>query len=216
MLFRSPYFKGDIINVSGWADEDKTGNTYREYFVNATTYHISNREGGPQKGKKLYLPDSLPIDLEYPISKEHVQAYDCVFIHTVLEHIFNIFQAVENLCKMSRDVIICVVPFIQIIHSSSDYQDFWRFTPACLEKLFAQHGFKPIYTSGGPNLKGTSLYYLWVVSKNPDKWSKVFAPPPQISRLPNGDLIYDTLTLGERIRAVLRALLSILRRLRHK
>jgi|Deesub1362A_J573_1020465.scaffolds.fasta_scaffold00474_5 hypothetical protein len=210
----APYFRGDIINISGWADEDKIGGTYREYFVNATSYRVSNKEGGPQKGKSLYLHDSLAIDLEVPISEEHIQAYDCVFVHTVLEHVFNIFQAVENLCKMSRDVIICIVPFIQMVHTAPNYKDYWRFTPYCLEKLFAQHGFKTIYASAGPNLSETSLYYLWVVSKNPDKWVKVFGFPPKIPELPNGDVIYKT--LGERMRALLQLLFSSFQKWRCK
>lgn len=198
----APYFTGDLINVSGWADEDKAGDTYQNYFVNATTYIVSNKEGGSQSGKKLYLPDSIAIDLDKPLSDEHVQAYDCVFNHTVLEHVFNTFQAVENLCKMSRDVIISVVPFIQVIHTSPpDYLDYWRFTPYCLEKLFNQHGFKTIYASGS-NLPGTSLYYVWVVSKNPNNWAKVFGGSHNISELPNGDFVYKT--LAERINSFLR------------
>jgi len=204
----APYFKGAIINLSGWADEDKTGGTYREYFVNASNYYISNKEGGAQKGKKLRLSDSLAIDLEFPVSKEHIQAYDCDFVHTVLEHVFNIFQAVENLCQMSRDAIICVVPFVQIIHQSSDYTDYWRFTPDALERLFNQHGFKTVYACGGPNLEATSLYYLWVVSKKPGKWGKIFGASPQLSELPDGEYIYKPLT--ERMRTLLRLLLSSL------
>lgn len=210
----APYFKGDVINVSGWADEDKTGGTYRDYFVNATTYRISNKEGGSQKGKKLYLPNTLAIDLESPVSEEHVQAYNCVFVHTVLEHVFNIFQAVENLCKMSRDAIICITPFIQVIHNTPEYQDYWRFTPFCLERLFAQHGFSTVYASGGPNISGTSLYYLWVGSKNPGKWAGVFGLPPKPSELPNGGVIYKT--LEEKIKAAFRLLLSALQKRRHK
>ena len=202
------YLTGEVINISGWADEDKTGGTYHEYFVNATSYCISNKEGGAQKGEKLSLPDSLAIDLEFPVSEEHIQAYDCVFAHTVLEHVFDVFQAVENLCKMSRDVIICVLPFVQIIHKSSGYMDYWRFTPFAIERLFARHGFETVYARGGPNLGSTSLYYLWVVSKTPDKWAEIFTVAPEFSELPDGDFIYKTLT--ERIRTILRFILSSL------
>lgn len=206
----APYFTGDVINVSGWADEDKAGGTYREYFINARSYRISNQEGGAQQGKKLRLEDSIAIDLEHPISPEHLQAYDCVFVHTVLEHVFNLFQAVENLCQMSRDAIICVVPFIQVIHRSPEYSDYWRFTPYALERMFLQHGFSTVYGIGGPDLDSTSLYYIWVVSRNPEKWADVFGPPPELSELPPGDHIYKT--FNERARALLRLLLSLVRR----
>lgn len=207
----APYFTGDIINLSGWADEDKTGGTYQEYFINARSYCISNKEGGAQQGKKLRLEDSIAIDLEYPVSAEHFQAYDCVFVHTVLEHVFNVFQAVDNICKMSRNTVICVAPFLQTIHQSEDYQDYWRLTPAALERLFASHGFITVYARGGPNIDSTSLYYLWVASKHPDKWIDIFGLPPQLSELPNGEYIYKTVT--ERFRALLRLLFTgLLRR----
>ena len=28
-------FDGDIINISGWKDDDKEGNSYSEYFINS-------------------------------------------------------------------------------------------------------------------------------------------------------------------------------------
>ena len=57
----APKFSGDVINVSGWVDEDKEGKIYREYFVNANTYTISNLGGGAQKGKKLSIDDLCMI-----------------------------------------------------------------------------------------------------------------------------------------------------------
>ena len=202
----APYFTGDILNLSGWADEDKAGSTYREYFINARSYSISNKEGGAQLGKEMKLEDSIAIDLEYPVSSEYFQSYDCVFVHTVLEHVFNTFQAVDNICKMSRDAVICISPFLQIIHQSEDYQDYWRLTPAALERLFASHGFTTVYAQGGPNIDSTSLYYFWVASKDPEKWLKIFGSPPQFSELPDGGYIYKTAT--ERFRALLRLLLA--------
>ena len=206
----APYFTGDIINVSGWADEDKTGGTYRRYFVNARSYSISNKEGGAQQGKNLRLEDSIVIDLEYPLPGKYAGAYDCVFTHTVLEHVFNFFPAVENICKMSRDTIICVVPFVQMIHKSPDYLDYWRFTPYALERLFNQHGFSMVYASGGPDFDSTSLLYVWVVSRNPEKWANVFGSPPEINELPSGERIYKT--WNEKARALLRLLLALIHR----
>ena len=53
-------FTGTVINVSGWADEDKCGAVYRDYFVNAEEYFVSNLGGGAQEGMQKILPDSIP------------------------------------------------------------------------------------------------------------------------------------------------------------
>ena len=35
-------FEGEVINVSGWNDEDKEGGFYKDYFSNCSSYKISN------------------------------------------------------------------------------------------------------------------------------------------------------------------------------
>jgi len=35
-------FTGKVINVSAWKDLDKEGNRYKNYFINASEYWISN------------------------------------------------------------------------------------------------------------------------------------------------------------------------------
>src|SRR5229473_1615128 len=35
----------DVVNVSGWKDEDKQGRHYRDYFPKARSYTITNYEG---------------------------------------------------------------------------------------------------------------------------------------------------------------------------
>ena len=35
-------FKGDIVNVSAWKDEDKEEGFYRQYFDRAKSYKITN------------------------------------------------------------------------------------------------------------------------------------------------------------------------------
>lgn len=191
----APHFRGSIINVSGWADEDKFGDAYCNYFVNAQKYIVSNLGGGLQKGIYRTLEDSVNIDLNIPLGKEHYQAYDCVFLHTVFEHVFNIFQAVKNACEMSRDSIIIIVPFVQAVHWERDnpngYSDYWRFTPFCIEKLFQEYGFTTIYRNG-LDIPGSSLYYLYVLSKHPENYSELLAPLKRIEELPLGSDIYTT------------------------
>jgi hypothetical protein len=196
------YFSGDIINVSGWADEDKFGKTYEEYFVNKKSYTISNWKGGPQKGKNIEIYNSIEIDLEKPIQEKYIQAFDCVLCHTVFEHLFDIFQATENLCRMSRDVICLIVPFVQCVHACHDYSDYWRFTPYGIEKLFNSKGFEVIYRNG-VDIPGTSIYYLYVFSKYPKRYI-FLGKPKELSALPMGNDIY----MKNRLKRYLKYLLS--------
>lgn len=197
----APRFKGRVINVSGWADEDKFGDVYRNYFKGADEYLVSNLGGGRQTGMERTLEDSLDIDLNAPLSERHFQAYDCVFTHTVFEHVFNIFQAAKNICDMSRDSIIFIVPFVQSVHyEEGGYSDYWRMTPFCIERLFCEHGFKPVYRKG-VDLPGSSIYYLYVLSKHPERHAGSFELSG-FKDLPLGDDIYT----ARRIRRFLKYL----------
>lgn len=172
----SHLFDGDVINVSGWADEDKEGGLYREYFSNARSYVVSNLGGGSQEGKSQRIDASLAIDLAEPLDPSYRDAFDLVFTHTVLEHVFEILTAVDNLCAMSRDAILTIVPFLQPIHGcrreKQQYADFWRFTPACLERLFEDRGFTTLYLAETTAV-GASIYYFHLCSCQPDRWKSM-------------------------------------------
>jgi len=159
-------FRGDVVNVSGWRDEDKQGGTYRNYFPAASSYTITNFGGfrgfQGQKGEIL-------LDLEKPLPKELLEAFDVVFNHTTLEHIFDVKTAFSNLCAMSRDAVIVVVPFIQTQHESDDYKDYWRFTPSCLQALFNANGFDVVYQAVNNHFHA-GIYVVAVASKHPEKW----------------------------------------------
>lgn len=139
----APLLKGRIINVSGWDDRDMEGGSYRQYFSNATSYTISN---APAKGKGQGAAGEkeILIDLSLPIPSYLQQAYDVVYNNTTLEHIFNIEQAFANLCEMSKDAVIIIVPVIQQIHIAETYGDYWRPTTMTLVKLFKKHGFETL------------------------------------------------------------------------
>ncbi len=205
----APYFTGDVINVSGWADEDKFGSAYRKYFINARSYTISNWHGGPQHGIRRFLPDSIAIDLDLPLCAELHQAYDCVLAHTVLEHVWNVFQAVENLCNLTRDSVIVIVPFVQAFHGfqadpnlKNGFSDYWRFTPFAVEKLFCNGGLKAVYRQG-IDIPGTSLYYLFVFSRFAERYFRVFGPPNELRSLPLGADIYTRNRLRRTIKYLL-------------
>lgn len=162
-------FHGDVVNVSGWKDIDKEGGHYRDYFVNASSYTITNYKA---EARGLQgLENELFLDLEAPLSAELNGRFDVVFNHTTLEHIFDVQTAFANLCALSRDVVILVVPFLQQYHAA--YGDYWRFTPLLLQQLFEQHGFSMLYQSFTPHPRA-SVYLYAIASRQPEKWSDQF------------------------------------------
>lgn len=164
----APLFSGAVINLSGWEDKDKQGGHYRDYFPKATSYTVSNYS----PSHSHHHANEIHLDLEARLPRRYRQKFDTVLSHTNLEHVFDVFTAFDNHCKLSRDVVIVVVPFIQQQHESEEYKDYWRFTPSCLRALFDRNGFTTIYEAFNdePN---TVNYLLFVGSKYPDKWRKV-------------------------------------------
>jgi len=161
----SSRFEGDIINVSAWKDEDKEGDFYKNYFPNAKSYSLSNykHEARGFQGKD----GEIFLDLTKELPSELQEKYDVVFNHTTLEHIFEIDIAFKNLCLMSKDLVIIVVPFLQEMHA--DYGDYWRFTPLALKKLFEKNGLEMAYVSYNED-PGSSVYIYAMASKVKGKW----------------------------------------------
>lgn len=161
-------FEGTVVNVSGWKDIDKEGSKYTDYFINASDYWITNYLAeargfqGDQKNEIfLNLATTLP---------ENFPRFDVVFNHTVLEHIFELDIAFKNLCELSKDIVILVVPFLQEQHAY--YGDYWRFTPMALDKLFKKNGFEVIYINANDHADA-SIYVFAVASRHPDLWSEI-------------------------------------------
>lgn len=160
-------FGGDVVNVSAWKDADKFGGHYRDYFPNATSYSWTNYSGscGMQ-----HQPNEYFLDLEGDVSDELKQRFDVVFNHTTLEHVFEVRKAFRNLCDMSRDAVVVVVPFAQVQHECEGYRDYWRFTPTCLRALFRENGLDVIYESESTQ-RHAAVYLLMIGSRNPEKWA---------------------------------------------
>ena len=127
-------FTGEVINVSGWRDEDREHAHYADYFPHKASYTVSNVGGA----KGLQGADNeFTLDLERPVPEDRRRRYDVVFNHTTLEHVYDIHAAVKALCTLSRDVVIVVVPFAQGTHwEEGSYRDYWRPTPFALRNLF--------------------------------------------------------------------------------
>ena len=108
------------------------------------------------------------LDLEEDLPPALAGSFDVVFNHTTLEHVFEVRKAFANLCSMSRDVVILVVPFLQPMHA--DYGDFWRFTPLALKRMFEEAGMSLVYSSFNRNWL-SAVYLFAVASRNLERWS---------------------------------------------
>lgn len=162
-------FEGKVVNVSGWKDIDKEGGHYRDYFYNASEYSITNYKAEARgfQGKE----NEIFLDLEAKLNDELRERYDVVFNHTTLEHIYKIHQAFENLCAISKDIVVLVLPFMQQYHS--DYGDYWRLTPLAIKRLFEDNGMTIVYQSFNNN-KAASVYTFTIATKYPEKWRHQF------------------------------------------
>lgn len=165
-------FAGDVINVSAWQDEDKEGGHYKDYFSKANSYRMSNHRT-EIRGFQGY-EDEILLNLEEDLPRELENRFDVVFNHTTLEHIYNFQQAFHNLCLLSRDIVIVVVPFLQEMHAGA-YGDYWRFSPQALDRLFARENLTLLYLSFN-NQRNASVYVFAVATRDPAKWNKHFEP----------------------------------------
>ncbi len=163
----APHVGGTIINVSAEKDQDKEGNLYASYFTKAYEYQITNTYP-----HNLNRHTEFMIDLRNPI-EDQMENYvrDCVFAHTVLEHIYDVQTAFANLAKMTGGLLIVVVPFMQPLHYTDDYGDFWRFTPFSLDAMFRANGLTLIYESFTPASLRSSIYLFAVGTPDPEDWA---------------------------------------------
>ncbi|MFH0958053.1 MAG: hypothetical protein V1897_05040, partial [Pseudomonadota bacterium] len=164
-------YKGDVVNISAWKDGDKEGGRYRDYFPNAKSYTVTNF--GSEMESSGY-ENEKELDLSRPYSRD-LGKYDLVFSHTVLEHVFQADVAIDNLCRLSRDTIMTVVPFIQVLHwRGNAYRDYWRYSPFALQEIFEKRGFKTLYLSWNDDTPLMNVYLFHIASCRPDAYKDIF------------------------------------------
>ena len=162
-------FAGDIVNVSAWQDKDKEGSHYKSYFTNANSYTITNYKS-EMRGLQGY-ENEIFLNLEEDLLDELKNKFDVVFNHTTLEHVYNFQQAFHNLCLLSKDIVIVVVPFLQEMHGG--FGDYWRFSPQAIDKMFTREHFNLLYISFN-NHKNTSVYIFALATRDISKWNNQF------------------------------------------
>lgn len=217
-------FSGSVVNVSGWRDLDKNvgyrqyilgdydgGTEYESYFENADEYYITNYPEDDDRGSSKKT-NEIQLDLEKKLPEDLIQRFDVVYNHTTLEHVLDVFQAFENLCAMSSDVVIITVPFIQRVHDyQGSYEDYWRLTPFAIDRLFEENGFTVLYRSSNSSIS-SSIYYFYIATRNPNKWEDEFEIVPiekQINELNTGRSIPIIASIHLRLERLLRKVAAI-------
>lgn len=171
-------FDGEVINVSGWRDEDQRGGHYRDYFSNAATYTVSNFRGA--RGLEETAGAGLFIDLEAELPVELHGRYQVAFNHTTLEHVFDIRLAIKNICELSNETVILVTPFLQPVHfEAGSFGDYWRPTPMCINRILADNGFTTLYQSTN-DTPWHFVYIFTVASRNPCRLKQVGQAPSEL------------------------------------
>ena len=165
----APLFTGDIVNISAWEDRDKEGGYYKDYFKNADSYAITNYNSDVRglTGSE----GEIFLDLTSELDSKYISKFDVCFNHTTLEHIYNVNKAFSTICKMSKDIVIVVVPFSQTQHESEKIGDYWRFTPSCLRQMFHDNNMEVIYEDIN-EYNNSGIYLFFVGTKNYEKWEE--------------------------------------------
>ena len=186
-------FRGAVVNVSGWRDEDKEGARYREYFAGCESYAITNykAEARGMQGAE----GEIFLDLEAPLADGLKGKFDVVFNHTVLEHVYDFRTAFANLCRMSRDAVIVVVPWLQPYHG--DYGDYWRFSPSAVRRMYEDEGLTPLYVSFNDQWL-SSVYVFALGSRQPEKWRARVPDPPELGEAGPGKIAGERAVPGLR------------------
>lgn len=166
--------------MSAWEDKDKESGCYREYFTNCSTYSITNF--GTDQGVLQNSDNEIFLDLEGDLDPALRGKFSTVFNHTTLEHVWDFRKAFANLCHMSSDCVILVVPWLQPLHAT--YGDYWRFSPQAVVRLFEEQDFEPLYLSWTTE-RHASVYVFAIASRNKGKWDANFVERPLSSSDPH-------------------------------
>lgn len=91
-------------------------------------------------------------DLEDPDAPLGLYAYNLVLCSQVLEHSWRPGVVVSNLWRLTGHGGHCIVdaPFLYPPHADARDGDWWRMTPACLERLCTEAGFTIVQTEVDP------------------------------------------------------------------
>lgn len=155
-----------VINVSGWKDSDKEGGYYKNYFIKEVDYYVSNYPDDKEKG--VSNVDDIQIDLAKLLPSELENKFDVAFNHTVLEHVINPEFAFDQISKLTKDVLITVIPWKQALHfNPGQFGDYYRISPFTMRRFYEKNNFTLLLEEYSPNY-APDTYLLYIGSKKPE------------------------------------------------
>ena len=163
---------GSVVNVSAAEDSDKNGGKYQDYFSSAKSYCITNYGYGEEG--TCFSSNEKILDLTEEYDGRYGQ-FDIVLNHTVIEHLPSVNTAIDNLCALSGDIVITIVPFIQGFHGRlGGYTDYWRYSPLALISEFDKRGFSTVYLNWNNHHPLMNVYIIHIASRHPERHSNIF------------------------------------------
>lgn len=154
-----------VINVSGWKDSDKEGGKYKDYFHNDVVYKISNYPDDKEKG--ISDINDIEIDLGKQLPSELEYKFDVAFNHTVLEHVMNPEFAFDQISKLTKDVLITVIPWKQALHfNPGQFGDYYRISPFTMRRFYEKNNFTIMFETYSPSY-APDTYLLYIGSRKP-------------------------------------------------
>ncbi|OQX15354.1 MAG: hypothetical protein BWK76_13295 [Desulfobulbaceae bacterium A2] len=98
-----------------------------------------------------------------------------VFAHTVLEHVYDLNTALDDLAALAHDSVMLVVPFVQCLHwREGEYFDYWRYSPFALQRAFNERGFTTLYASWNQETPLMNTYIFFVASRKPELYERAY------------------------------------------
>jgi hypothetical protein len=132
--------KVDTILEIGLAGDAFPSGSY-EYFKDFKYWKTLDKH-------KKYNPD-IVFDLEEDTWKE--EPFDLVICLNVLEHVFFIIDAIDNLRRMTGKYLIVGTPWNYPYHPDESFDDYYRFTPAFFKKLLKAQGMELVEDNSTDN-----------------------------------------------------------------
>lgn len=127
--------KGNVLSIGSGDDLDGTNTHYRDYFIQAKSYTTSEFIGTWDVDEIIDVCDMKNVA---------DGKYDCVFVSGVLEHVPELWKAVNEIKRIIKKggTLLLGVPFRQHLHGKP--YDYWRFTRYTLEYLFSDFTIEEI------------------------------------------------------------------------
>ena len=93
----------------------------------------------------------------------------------LVEHVFDVSKAFENMCLLSKNFVILIVPQFQMIHDyHRGYKDYWRFTPFVIDELFKRNNYTVLFRETTYGFSESNYLFYIATKRNAENYKKYF------------------------------------------